>query len=153
MRFPTLKVRGLVAAIGVAVALGACSVGTQTGGGGAGDMTLKIASPTNGAEVSIPFDVRLESSVPLGAVETGNHHVHLYVDTDTNAADYDIVYGDSWQVTRSLLPGKHTIIAAMANPDHSLAGPTQTISVTVTGSGPGGGSSAPPSPSSSGYGY
>jgi hypothetical protein len=153
LHFPTLKVRGLVAAIAVAVALGACSLGTQAGGGGASDMTLKIASPANGAEVSIPFDVRLESSVPLGAVETGNHHAHLYFDTDTSAADYDIVYGNSWQVTRSLSPGKHTIIAALANPDHSLAGPTQTISVTVTGSGPGGGSAAPPSPSSSGYGY
>jgi hypothetical protein len=107
-----------------------------------------VASPANGAEVSVPFDVRLESNVPLGDPGTGNHHAHLYFDTGTDAADYDIVYGNSWQVTRSLAPGTHTIIAALANPDHSLAGPQTTFTVTVSGSGSSGGSSASPPPAS-----
>ncbi|HSL34153.1 MAG TPA: hypothetical protein VK871_10925, partial [Candidatus Limnocylindrales bacterium] len=46
--------------------------------------------------------------------------------------------------------GEHTIIAALANPDHSLAGPTQTITIVVGegGSSPGdsGGGDAVASP-------
>ncbi|HEY7737399.1 MAG TPA: hypothetical protein VH813_11445 [Candidatus Limnocylindrales bacterium] len=38
---------------------------------------------------------------------------------------------------------------ALANPDHSLAGPTQSITITV-GGGPGGGSDPAPTPSASG---
>jgi len=84
--------------------------------------------------------------VPLGEPESGNHHAHLYFDTDTASADYDIVYGNAWQVTRSLAPGQHTIIVALANPDHSLAGPTQRITVTVGAAGGPDDSGASPSP-------
>jgi len=111
--------------------------------GNVGEQTISIAGPAGGATVSVPFDVQLAASVPIGEPETGNHHAHLYFDTDTNAADYDIVYGTTWQVTRDLAPGEHTIIAALANPDHSLAGPTQEIRVTVSGAD-GDGGAAPP---------
>jgi hypothetical protein len=137
----------------------ACSSGSQSGGGGQA-ATISFAAPANGAQVTIPFGVQLDSSVPLGQPETGNHHAHLYFDTGTDAADYDIVYGNTWQVTRPLAPGKHTIIVALANPDHSLAGPTQTITVTVGGGAGGTGgsggpteSSAPVAPSESGRTY
>jgi hypothetical protein len=49
-------------------------------------------------------------------------------------------------VTRDLAPGEHTIIAALANPDHSLAGPTQEIHVTVSGADSDGGAAPPASP-------
>jgi hypothetical protein len=124
------RFRGTALAIAVALLVAACSSGA---GGGASGATIGFATPANGAQVTIPFDVRIDSSVALGQPETGNHHAHLYFDTGTDAADYDIVYGNSWQVTRALAPGQHTIIVALANPDHSLAGPTQTITVTVGG--------------------
>jgi hypothetical protein len=103
--------------------------------------------------VTVPFDVQLDSSVELGEPETGNHHAHLYFDTSTDAADYDIVYGTSWQVTRELTPGTHTITVALANPDHSLAGPTGQITVNVTGSGSGSGSGASPATPTTAPGY
>lgn len=144
MRFSGHLLKGLALASIVAMVAVACS---EAAGGNAGDATIAIASPADGATVSIPFSVQLESSVPIGEPETGNHHAHLYFDTDTNAADYDIVYSTTWQVTRDLAPGEHTIIAALANPDHSLAGPTQEIHVTVSGSGGSGGGSGAPAPS------
>jgi hypothetical protein len=146
--------RGVVLGIAIAFAVAACSSGSQAAGGSGQAATIGIAAPQNGAQVTIPFNVQLESNVPLGDPSTGNHHAHLYFDTNTDAADYDIVYGNSWQVTRSLAPGQHTIIVALANPDHSLAGPTQTINVTV-GAGGGSGGSSPPvaSPSDSGPVY
>lgn len=139
-----------IVVVGAILAIGGAAI--QATSGGANGATLTVDSPADGAQVSIPFDVTLSSNVPLGSPETGFHHAHLYFDADTSATDYDIVYGNTWRVNRQLDPGKHTIIAALANPDHSLAGPTQTFTVTVTGSGSGGsgggaGSSQAPAPS------
>jgi hypothetical protein len=146
LQFPVPKPTALIAGLFVALLLAACSAGTQAVGGDTsegGGPTIAIATPADGAEVSVPFDVHLESNVQLGAPETGNHHAHLYFDTNTDSADYDIVYGNRWQVTRTLGPGRHTITVALANPDHSLAGPTQTISVTIGGAAPDGEPSQP----------
>jgi hypothetical protein len=125
----------------VALAAAACTE-SDTGGqaSGDGEPTIGFASPEGGASVAVPFDVELDSSVPLGEPETGNHHAHIYFDTAPGAADYDIVYGTTWQVTRQLAPGEHTLTVALANPDHSLAGPTQEITVVVGETG----GSAPP---------
>ncbi len=146
---------GRAALVGVAalsIVVAACSTGTKAAGGSGGD-SISIASPASGAEVAIPFEVQLESNVPIGEPDTGNHHVHLYFDTGTDSGDYDIVYGTTAQVSRPLSPGTHTIIAALANADHSLAGPTQTITVTVTEGGAGGGGSSAPPPSTPGSDY
>jgi hypothetical protein len=119
----------LAAGVVLALAAAGCAPGVE--GGDASDATIGIVSPADGDTVSIPFEVELESGVPLDEPETGNLHAHLYFDTSTDSGDYDIVYGTTWEVTRDLAPGEHTIIAALANPDHSLAGPTQEIQVTV----------------------
>jgi hypothetical protein len=139
----------------IALVLAACSSNagsSGTGNAGTGDPTIAIAVPEEGTSVQVPFDVQLESSVPLGDPETGNHHAHLYFDTDTDSADYDIVYGTTWQVTRSLTPGEHQVTVALANPDHSLAGPTQSITIQV-GEGASGGGSSAPSPTEALPGY
>jgi len=140
LRFSGHFLKALALAFVIAMVAAACS---DAAGGNAGEQTIAIASPADGATVSIPFDVQLESSVPIGEPETGNHHAHLYIDSDTDAADYDIVYSTRWQVTRDLAPGEHTIIVALANPDHSLAGPTQEIHMTVSADGGSGGGGAP----------
>jgi hypothetical protein len=125
---------GVRAALLVAAfALVAAACSASAGAGSASNATIGFVSPSDGASVSIPFDVELKASEPLGDPSTGNRHAHLYFDTGTDAADYDIVYGTTWQVTRQLTPGKHTLTVALANPDHSLAGPTQQITVTVAG--------------------
>ena len=138
--FPfTLTARTL--ALALAFVVGACDAyaqGAGGGSGGGGDLTLSIAAPAVGAEVSIPFEVTLESNVALGSPETGNHHVHLFFDTDVASSDYELVYGATVQVTRDLAPGEHTIIASLRNADHSDAGPSQTITIVVAGAGSGG---------------
>lgn len=150
MRFTVQRSKVLVIGLAVALVAAACGGATQ-GGGAPGDATIGFASPADGSSVTIPFDVQLDASVPLGDPESGNHHAHLYFDSSTDSNDYDIVYGTSWQVTRALAPGEHTIIVALANPDHSLAGPTREVHVTVAGDG---GEVAPtPSPSDGGLTY
>ena len=147
MRITFTSARSLTLGIAVALVTAACSAGSGADADGDG-ATIGFATPSDGASVSIPFDVELEASVPLDEPGTGNHHAHIYFDTSTDSADYDIVYGTSWQVERPLMPGEHTLIVALANPDHSLAGPTQEIQVTVDGEGGGGdpASSASPAP-------
>jgi hypothetical protein len=133
-----LRIAGIVAIAGLVLA--ACNA---AGGSGAdGDLTIAVTSPTDGAEVSVPFTVELDSNVDLGPPESGNRHAHLYFDTDITSTDYDLVYGNTFEVTRDLQPGPHTIIASLRNADHSDAGPSQTFEITVVA---GNGSSAPPS--------
>jgi hypothetical protein len=150
----------LLAALSITLVVAACSSGTNAAGAqaaGGGATTISITTPADGAQVSVPFDVEVGSSVPLGAPDTGDHHAHLYFDTSTDSGDYDIIYGTSWQVTRTLTPGPHRLTLALANADHSLAGPTATITVNVTGSGSGSGSGAGapanPAPATVGPGY
>lgn len=138
MRVGLSAVRSLGIAVSFALLAAACSAGAGSGGD-ASNATIGFITPSDGATVSIPFDVQLNASEPLGEPSTGNRHAHIYFDTNTDAADYDIVYGTTWQVTRQLAPGAHKLILALANPDHSLAGPTQEITVTVAASGGGSG--------------
>jgi hypothetical protein len=147
VRITFTSARSLTLGVAVALVTAACSAGSGEGADSDG-ATIDFVTPSDGASVSVPFDVELEASVPLDEPETGNHHAHIYFDTSTDSADYDIVYGTSWQVERPLMPGEHTLIVALANPDHSLAGPTQEIRVTVDGEGGGSdaGSSASPPP-------
>ena len=147
MRITFTSARSLTLGVAVAFVTAACSVGSGDGADG-DEATIGFATPSDGATVSAPFDVELEASVPLDEPGTGNHHAHIYFDASTDSADYDIVYGTTWQVERPLTAGEHTMIVALANPDHSLAGPTQEIRVTVDGEGGGSDadSSASPAP-------
>jgi len=153
-RFDTLATRTVALAFALAFVVGACDAYAQGGGGGSsGDLTLSVTAPVDGAEVSVPFGVTIETDVSIGPPESGNHHLHLYFDGGTDAADYDIAYSNAVQVSRELAPGEHTIIVSLRNPDHSDAGPSQTITVAVTGSGGIDGESPVPAATPSGYGY
>ncbi|TMK37331.1 MAG: hypothetical protein E6G58_02460 [Actinobacteria bacterium] len=140
----------LVATLAFGVLAAACSKGTSTSAGG-GAPTLTISSPADGANVSEPFTVKLDASVPLGDPSTGEDHVHLCFDgASCDSGGYQLVYSDSAQV-QGLSSGQHTIEASLRHADHSAVGPTATITVTVTGGATSSGSPsmAPSSPSSS----
>jgi hypothetical protein len=125
--------RGLLLLVGaVALLAAACGGGgtSQAGGGDGGGMSLTIASPADGASVTEPFTLKVASSVPLGEPDTGRHHVHIWF--DGQEADYEINYTDTFQV-EGLPAGEHVLTAALANADHSLAGPRSQITVTVAG--------------------
>ena len=141
-----LAIGGLVLALALVAA--ACAKSSNSGSGASGGLSLKISSPTDGSSVSEPFTLTVDSSVPLGDPSTGDHHVHLCFDGASCDTEYQLVYGDTFQVT-ALPSGKHTIEASLRNADHSPAGPTATITVTVTG----GAKSPSPTASPTGSGY
>jgi hypothetical protein len=122
----------LAGAAFVILLLVACGAGEETGSRGGGDASLSIASPTDGAKVSVPFTLEISSDVELGATDTGAHHVHVFFDGDDS--NYEVVESDRFQVTE-LASGEHTVTASLRNADHSPAGAEDEITVIVTGAG------------------
>src|SRR5206468_12532876 len=126
----------IAAAFAFSILAAACSNGSSSAAGGGGD-TLSISSPSDGAKVSEPFTVKVSSNQPLGDPSTGDDHVHLCFDGGSCDSEYQLVYGDTFQVD-SLSPGQHTIEASLRHADHTAVGPTDSITVTVTGGAAGG---------------
>jgi hypothetical protein len=153
-RFNTPANRTIALAFALAFVVGACDAYAQGGGGvTSGNQTLSVTAPADGAEVSVPFGVTIETDASIGPPESGNQHLHLYFDGGADAADYDIAYSTQVQVSRELAPGEHTILVSLRNPDHSDAGASQTITVVVTGSGRIDGETPGPAATPSGFGY
>lgn len=140
--FAGLPILALVAA--------ACG-GASAGSGGSGSLSMQISAPVQGAEVSSPFTVTIDASVPLDEPSTGEHHVHLCFDGATCDTEYQLVYGDTFEVG-DLSPGEHTIEASLRNADHSDAGMSDEITVTVGGGGAGSDDSTEPGGAGGGYG-
>jgi hypothetical protein len=109
------------------------------GGGGSGGMTVSIVEPAEGSAVQVPFKLRVNSSVPLGPTESGQHHVHLFFDGDDSK--YEVVESDNMEIGSSskavqgLSPGKHELNISLRNADHSAAGVETKVMVDVGGSG------------------
>src|SRR5262245_38706554 len=94
MRTFSVRLLAVAAVLLLGGATGACSAasgstggsgdggsgGGGSGGGGSGEATLSVADPASGANVSLPFTVKVNSSVPLGTTDTGLHHVHIWFD-------------------------------------------------------------------------
>jgi hypothetical protein len=160
MRRPASRLRlllllGAVALLAAACGGGGLGYGDDGAAAGGGDgMTIGITSPANGSEVTQPFTLKVSSSEPLGDPGSGRHHVHVWF--DGKEADYKINYTDTFKV-EGLPAGEHAITAALANADHSLAGPRSQVTVTVAG-GDGGqtatsGQTATTGGQGGGYGY
>jgi hypothetical protein len=101
---------------------------------GAGGPTLEITSPSDGDEVSVPFQVEVSSSEEIGPEESGLHHWHLFV--DGNEVEYTVEPSTEAMV-EDLAPGEHTINASLQHADHSSAGASDEITVVVSEGGTG----------------
>jgi hypothetical protein len=125
--------------------------GDSGSGGSGGGLSLRIVEPTEGAQVSTPFTIKVEAGVPLGTTESGKHHIHVWF--DDNANDYQVVESDQVEIdSGKLAPGEHVIHASLRNANHSAAGAEVEQAVTVTGAG--GPAPASPDQTDSGtYGY
>jgi hypothetical protein len=145
--------RTFIFTIGAAALLAAAACGSSGSSGGSNGSaagsstpTLKIVSPASGATVTSPFTLKISSSEQIGPTDTGEDHVHLFVD---GGSSYQVVTSTQTQV-KNLSTGKHTILVTLQHADHSPVGPKARITVTVTG---GSGATSSASPSSGGYGY
>jgi hypothetical protein len=140
----------LLGAIGLVAA--GCAGGSSYGSGGgaaAGDnggATVAFASPASGASVSSPVKISFNvQGTKIGKPETGDMHLHIYVDQST---DYSILYSTSGEV--KVPAGQHTLKVVLAQPNHTETSTTASEQVDVTG---GGSSEAPTTTASRGGGY
>jgi hypothetical protein len=140
-----------VAALAAATLVACGQDGGSGAGGGTGDsggeLKVSVVEPAKDANVSVPFTLKVQSSVPLGTTASGKHHVHVWF--DSNDADYMVVESDSVQVT-NLSAGAHVLHVSLRNANHSAAGAETQSTVMVGG---GGGPAATSSPTSDPYGY
>src|SRR6266508_714223 len=85
----------LAAAIALIVA-GCGSSGGAQSGGNRGNTTVAFATPAANAQVASPVKVSFNvQGAKIGRPETGDMHLHLYVD---QSRDYKILYATSGQV-------------------------------------------------------
>ena len=96
---------------------------------------VTITSPQNGAAVGSSVPIKFTTSVPIGPLDTGKDHVHVFVDGNTN--DFAVITAHQTTV-KNLSPGKHTIGVTLQHADHSPAGAQDQVTVTVRGTGTGG---------------
>jgi hypothetical protein len=141
--------RGLLVATLAAGALGlaACSGGAASGSSGGATPTISIVEPTEGATVSQPFTLKVDSSVDFGPTDTGKDHFHLTF--DGNAQQYTVETKPEVMIN-SLSPGRHTIKVTLQHADHSPIGPEAQVNVTVANAG-GGTTSTPAQGGGNGY--
>jgi hypothetical protein len=119
-----------VALVSAAGCAGSPSQGSSAGGGNV--TSVSITSPQDGAKVGSSFPLTFRSSVPIGALETGEDHVHVVVDGNTD--DFTVVTSRQTMVT-SLSPGRHTIGITLQHADHSPAGAQDQVTVMVAKGG------------------
>jgi hypothetical protein len=143
--------------VAAATTLTAC--GSDSGAGApsssGGSMSLSIAEPASGASLAAPFNLKVNTNVDLGTTDTGKHHLHVYLDNNSN--DYLKVYSPSGGITTlpKLTPGQHVLHVSLRNADHSPAGAEAQVPITITGTSGGTAPSSSPTDNGGGgaYGY
>jgi hypothetical protein len=123
-----------VSALALVAAGGCGGAGSQQSSGAVVDNTpsVTITSPQGGATVGSSFPLTFKSSVPIGALDTGEDHVHVIVDGNTN--DFTVVTAHRTMVT-NLSPGEHTVGITLQHADHSSAGAEDQVTVMVSKGG------------------
>jgi hypothetical protein len=109
-------------------------------------VTVQIISPRNGATVSGPVVIKLKATgvriVPATVEQPGTGHHHLFVDHDLTwlsdtipAGSPGIIHlarGQTEFVLDSLKPGRHRVIAVIADWRHIPLNPLVADTVTFT---------------------
>ncbi len=105
---------------------------------GAGGTTLTIEAPQSGAEVQVPFTVEVSTGASLGPPDSGWPSLRVFID----GIEVATVDETTYEVTRDLVPGPHTIHVSLLLPRgeqdggfDEVPGGSEEVTVTVTGAG------------------
>ena len=141
-----LRVGAALATLLAPIALVACSNAASGDASGSGSSSLSIMEPAKDAHVKLPFTVKVKSAEPLGPTDSGKHHVHVWLDNDSE--NYLVVESDTATVQPGmkatltgkplgLTPGKHVLHVSLRNANHSAAGADTEIPIELdSGTGP-----------------
>jgi hypothetical protein len=98
--------------------------------GDAEEATLEVMWPAEGETVTVPFEVAVESSAELGAIDDQLHHVHVWFG-DTSGQPL-IVESDTTTI-EDAPSGETTMIVQVHTFDHVPASEQVSVPLTVQG--------------------
>ncbi len=117
--------------ITAAAALTLAALTTTVACGDESGDTIRITSPSDGAEVTVPFEVIVDSSVSLGPPAVEEHHVHIWFGDDPSAF---MVVGESDVVRVDNAPnGAQVMTVSLHYADHTPVGPEASVSLVISG--------------------
>ncbi len=116
--------RGLIAVAMLLAVVTACT--REQSGGFDPETLLRIQEPEDGAQVTVPFRVRVSSSVPIGE----DHSIQVFID----GVEGPRVSDETFEIT-NLEPGDHAIAVSLINEQGEPVGGEDQVAVTVTGGG------------------
>jgi len=123
-----MRMLASIATLALLAALGA-------GCGSEPEESVEIVAPVPGTAVSLPFEVTVEASVPLGSPADGLHHVHIWFSDELES--YLVVEHNVVQINYAP-DGAHQMHVSLRNADHSSAGVEISMPLTISGgTGPG----------------
>lgn len=143
-----------VAAVGLAVALTGCAE-TDDPQAPAGqsdnqanepgdnmNVSLVVDQPQPDETVSLPFEVAVTTDVPLGTIDSGAPHMHVWFD---DAVDQVMIIESASQMIESAPDGATMLRVQVHTYDHQPASELVEVPITVEGgNGEGGSRPAPP---------
>lgn len=95
--------------------------------------SVEITSPVAGEVVTVPFQVTLEASVPLGSPADGLHHAHVWFGDDLES--YLVVEENVVEI--NFAPdGEQQMFVSLRNPDHTAAGVETSVPLVINGGSP-----------------
>ena len=117
------RVAAGAAAAGLAAALLTACADEQTGS------FVRVVGPATGDVVTVPFDVTIDSSVPLGPQHEGFHHVHIWFGDDEAAQ----TIGEGQVVQIHHAPdGEHEMHVSLRHADHTYAGAETKVRIVIS---------------------
>lgn len=94
------------------------------------DITLAVTTPASGDTVTVPFEVSVDSSVELGAIDDQVHHMHIWFG-DTSGQP--LIIESNTTMIDDAPDGETTMITQVHTFDHQPASDQVTVPLTVEG--------------------
>jgi hypothetical protein len=95
--------------------------------------SIAVISPAPGAQVTVPFEVVLETSVPLGpSNQEDRHHAHIWFGDDQ---DTFLVVESTTQMITNAPAGEHVMHVTLHLADHTPTGAEASVTLIIANPG------------------
>jgi hypothetical protein len=98
------------------------------------DDWIEVNSPAADAQVSVPFEVILDASTPLGPPTEATHHAHIWFGDDQEL--FLVVESNTVQISNAPA-GAQTMHVSLHLADHTPVGAETSVQLMIDGDGTG----------------
>jgi hypothetical protein len=131
-------------ALAAVLAVGLAACGSDDGGDATtavddSDFTIEIVSPSDGAEVGLPFTIELSTNAELGPPDSGLQHAHVFVDGDMS--NFEIIDSETWEigadspVLAGVEAGERVLNVTLHTANHEPLGAEHEVTIQLTEGG------------------